>query len=703
MVLRSSLACLMIIGLTPMLQASEKLINKVYHVADLVVPIEGTPGMKLSKQASPMAVGCSAAMTCTAGSSIDKAATLQNQLMKLIAHTVKPASWQEMGGTATIDYYPTGMGLVVCQSAEAHEEIAALLKELRGLQDTTISMEVRLVRVPETFLEQFNCEPSCCKEEDCASTKQRMLKFYAGVEFMGPGQQCSPGIAKSLPCAELQKAVVEAKETPVFLSEKQVRCLLEAVQGDRRASIMAAPRLVSLNGHKAMIQVGQSQTFVTGMSVEEKDGAIVYQPKSETHYLGTRLELQGVASADHRYVHAKFRGDISEPGERTPMIPVTTVVEAVEEDGKPAPFTQFIQKPNIQKIAFDKSACIPDGGTMLFVAGKVMTETRNEFGEPVLSRIPCINRLFKNVGYEREEQTVLILVTPRIIVEKEEEVKQTGCVGISTGAIVGSAKGCCNGSQCDGLMPASVVRAPDCTERCPMPSSPCCMSKSPSAAMNLADVVALASSGVSDEIILNQMMTTAARFTLGTEDILFLKRNKVSDRVVMELQNSRLRGENMPTPLPPQPAAYYQAIPQPMPCYQAVPFGTMAPTWHPGMPMIQPCPAYPPPATPAYASPSTRFEVAPMMPQLLPAPQSSSPIRSASAEFVVPGKQMSSEAAQEVGELLLDAAAELINGIGELFSSDEEVQPAAFTLPAGQYLQQPPQFLPPLPVTQSPR
>ncbi len=65
--------------------------------------------------------------------------------------------------------------------------------------------------------------------------------------------------------------------------------------------------------------------------------------------------------------------------------------------------------------------------------------------------------------------------------------------------------------------------------------------------MNLADVAALASSGISDEVILNQLRITGAKFTIATEDILFLKRNQVSDRVIIEMQNS---GVPLPKPLP---------------------------------------------------------------------------------------------------------------------------------------------------------
>ena len=45
---------------------------------------------------------------------------------------------------------------------------------------------------------------------------------------------------------------------------------------------------------------------------------------------------------------------------------------------------------------------VPDGGTVLLGGLKPLSEGRNEFGPPVLSKIPYINRLFKNVGYGRD-------------------------------------------------------------------------------------------------------------------------------------------------------------------------------------------------------------------------------------------------------------------------------------------------------------
>ena len=64
---------------------------------------------------------------------------------------------------------------------------------------------------------------------------------------------------------------------------------------------------------------------------------------------------------------------------------------------------------------------VPDGGTVLLGGIKRLSEGRNEFGVPILSKLPYINRLFTNVGIGRETQSLMMMVTPRIIIQEEEE------------------------------------------------------------------------------------------------------------------------------------------------------------------------------------------------------------------------------------------------------------------------------------------
>ena len=58
-----------------------------------------------------------------------------------------------------------------------------------------------------------------------------------------------------------------------------------------------------------------------------------------------------------------------------------------------------------------------------------MQETRVERGVPMLSSIPYVNRLFTNVGIGRETTNLMMMVSPRIIIQEEEERKQIGVFG----------------------------------------------------------------------------------------------------------------------------------------------------------------------------------------------------------------------------------------------------------------------------------
>src|SRR6185369_5530532 len=52
-----------------------------------------------------------------------------------------------------------------------------------------------------------------------------------------------------------------------FLSDIQVFLFLEALQGDTRANIMQAPKITCANGQSALVQVGESQSFLTSVTV----------------------------------------------------------------------------------------------------------------------------------------------------------------------------------------------------------------------------------------------------------------------------------------------------------------------------------------------------------------------------------------------------------------------------------------------------
>jgi hypothetical protein len=277
------------------------------------------------------------------------------------------------------------------------------------------------------------------------------------------------------------------------------------------------------------------------------------------------------------------------------------------------------------------------------------------------------NPIFMGIDYSKllahkVSENVIVLVTPRIVCLPEAEVRETKTGSFMTGVSCNSSSGVV-GTVCEVPCPKAV--AATCMES--SPSTPaCCQAKTP--AMNLADVVALSSSGVSDEIIRLQIETTYTRFNLTTEDILWLKKNKVSDNIVTAMQISSTK----PAPTPPAVVA----TPMPAPAYppqlyvpaQYAPLPTALPS---PIPYLKPTRVMPPPA------PTTRSS-APDQPTGTSQPLGPKPI-SLDLGFPYPvagisgaitfnernfdSKRSQSPQAGEIGEKVLAATAELVSGV----------------------------------------
>ena len=83
--------------------------------------------------------------------------------------------------------------------------------------------------------------------------------------------------------------------------------------------------------------------------------------------------------------------------------------------------TLTIQQPVVEVISVQTTVSVPDGGTVLLGGIKRLREGRNMAGVPILNKIPYVSRLFKNSGVGRDTESVMMMVTPRIIIQEEEE------------------------------------------------------------------------------------------------------------------------------------------------------------------------------------------------------------------------------------------------------------------------------------------
>jgi type II secretory pathway component GspD/PulD (secretin) len=86
----------------------------------------------------------------------------------------------------------------------------------------------------------------------------------------------------------------------------------------------------------------------------------------------------------------------------------------------------IVRGPGVTSIRVSTTAIIPDGGTVTLGSYSAVSESRSEFGAPVVGKIPYVSRGFRNVGYGRDVRTAQVTASVRIIDLREEEFRQTG-------------------------------------------------------------------------------------------------------------------------------------------------------------------------------------------------------------------------------------------------------------------------------------
>ncbi len=383
--------------------------------------------------------------------------TMEDLLIKLITSTIQPNSWSEVGGPGTIEYFPLGMALVINQVPDVQEQVQDLLDALRKLQDLEVSVEVRMITLSEAFFERvgldfnLNVNPKVSKGFNTQIVTQQFQPLNQ-VNAIGnvnqiigltPAGTATSDLNIPIHSSSFQYAIPPFGGYPgipgadgglslglAFLSDIQVFLFMEAAQGDRRFNVMQAPKLTLFNGQTSTIQIQDFQFFVTNVQVVQNAGQTTFVPQNQPIPLGVNLAVQAVVSADRRFVRLNLAPTLTNLASATvPLFPITTFITPVFEggaQGQPIPFTQFIQQPTFTTVTVQTSVSVPDGGTVLLGGLKLLNEGRNEFGPPVLSKIPYVSRLFRNVGYGRDTSSLLLMVTPRIIINTEEEVLQTG-------------------------------------------------------------------------------------------------------------------------------------------------------------------------------------------------------------------------------------------------------------------------------------
>lgn len=374
-------------------------------------------------------------------------------LISLVTSSISPTSWNENGGAGTIEPSPANLSIVVSQTQEVHDQIADLLEQLRKLQDLQVTIEVRFITLRDNFFERIGVDFDFQIDDNTGlrTASPTGLPDDAGPSIaFGLTPTGIPTVDLDIPFANGTRgdfggtipqfggfdANTAANFGVAILSDIEVFLLIQAANGDSRSNILQAPKVTMFNGQTASVFDSAQRPFVVGIIPVVGDFAVAHQPVVVVLNEGTSLSVQAVVSPDRRFVRMTLVPFFSKIGNvetftftgKTTTKSGTNVKDPVDNITRKDDIEETTEGTTIQLPVFafttvTTTVSVPDGGTVLLGGIKRLKEGRDERGIPILSKVPYINRLFKNVAIGREAQSLMMMVTPRIIIQEEEENK----------------------------------------------------------------------------------------------------------------------------------------------------------------------------------------------------------------------------------------------------------------------------------------
>ena len=386
-----------------------------------------------------------------------------SELIDLITSVVgDEETWETVGDP---QFFSLNNTLAIRQTEENHEEIQELLEKLRSLNDLQVAVEVRFITISDEYFERIgvNMNLSFQSETDAGDLDDDQLvpskKGVYGIYDAGASgnnmftenlninfTQNSYGLA--VPQFGNYDPSVGAQMGFAILSDIESYFFVSAAESDTRTNVLQAPKVTMFNGQTASVMDFTSVPYVSTVIPVVGEFAVAQQPVITVINEGQFMTVQATASPDRKYVRMtvvpffckitdndrtfKFEGTDSVSTNSTTANKGSSILDSITDERETTNGAEVvsagttIQEPVTSSFSVYTTVNVPDGGTALLGGIKRLSEGRNEGGVPILSKIPYLKRLFSNSAIGRETTSMLMTVTPRIIIQEEEEEFATG-------------------------------------------------------------------------------------------------------------------------------------------------------------------------------------------------------------------------------------------------------------------------------------
>ena len=371
-------------------------------------------------------------------------------LQMLIQRSVEPSSWRfsmnnmnrrggQQQGMDELAQAQQGYGMIqqfrttyfnIYQKPEVHLKVAEFLSDLRSMHGDQVSIEIRLLTINNSILEDIGVDFDVILD---ASEHGWDKWSDIQVEQQHASWASPPpatGITGSLGGGAVPTAFTLSGS---FLDNIQVDFLINATKANSRSRLVTAPNVTVFNGEQAYLNFSREIVYVSEMDPEVGVGVVGYDVSTDTLNSGIVLNLTPYISHDKRYVqmNINFQQEILDSMFDFAYVSTDAAGSTVDQvDGTTIPNQQDlsvrIQLPQTSVTNIDTRVSVPDGGTLLLGGQKLVGESERESGVPGLAHVPILNRLFSTRNKTKDENIILVLMKPDIIIQSEMEEDNFG-------------------------------------------------------------------------------------------------------------------------------------------------------------------------------------------------------------------------------------------------------------------------------------
>ncbi|MCK4375842.1 MAG: hypothetical protein KAX19_10950, partial [Candidatus Brocadiae bacterium] len=341
--------------------------------------------------------------------------------------------------------------VIIVQSAEVHECIEDLLRELRAAMKVQVKVDVRFLSISDDFMREvgFNWPDVTLHGKNFDETGE-LIGFNLSSRTYGgfvPWAQLEDTVLPfgfGHPWIVPDPAVPEEKGalTPMapfigtgipFFGEPTSGLTFDFGWGSDKFNLsglfrlgeerdeiktLSSPSITLANGQLGFITVETDYDYISTYSVD--DGVLV--PEIDSVSETVNLSVRPIVSADRRYVFLELSPTVQTVTWQTPASFTTFVGQPGGEGGAAgASVDNTVVLPATRSQFLETTVGVPDRGVLVVGGLGSSTRTHSEGGVPILSKIPILKRIFSAEGRKVERTTLFVLAKPQIIILGEEE------------------------------------------------------------------------------------------------------------------------------------------------------------------------------------------------------------------------------------------------------------------------------------------